>query len=1115
MKRLNLLLAVLLSLLGVSQMNAETLTEDFESVTLVDAFGNPLANNWSYGYGLSNGWKVIDGTIYSSAGAAPYGLVSGYGYESTHCLEASYSSSNTAYIAIPTKLCGTLSFYASGTAASVDGKIVIYELEVSGDSYTKKAGDPIATFAPTRYNNSSKAYVWEPFTVDLGTSGKVIGIEMTRSNLDNFSADIYEESAEVKAVAISAFATTTPNVKANAEGQYTATFTATVENTGTAALTAEDNVTISLLDATKNVLLTSEPIELAVGESKDVTITYTGTASADETVDFYVQENLTNVQFATAATVSVEIAGPRFSLTPEGGYDFGVVAKGSEATKSFSITNNGDATMTINAVVPEGFMAASTITVESGETAEWVISLNTEVMGMKKDTLKLTTNAIDVTTYEIPVSGYVYDSDLFFEGFSAGTLPEGWECDANGWTFVDGVAKGTYVYGETNYLTTPELTVATGDELVFMARPTASFADMKVQISKDGADFMDYWRVPFEAATEEFTIFTVTGLPVGNYRLRFLADNYELDNINGFRVKVEEAPELTVSLGETIVATGDVADFGRVAEQPEAKTYTVSNTGTGILDVTISSSDIEQFTVSETAMTLAQGESKTFDLALVFNEVYGEKTADITITPSYDPEKAIVIKATAVTADSEIWEEDFESGEIPVTWQNNGWQADVNDDANGTIMATINSRVEGTLITPRLFAEAGDKLAFETYYPWNDEALLIEYSNDNCETWNVISNYKPQDDGQPSMTTKFVEFEAPVRGYYYLRFTAKYASLDNFRGFKWGMKEHDVIITAQNIPATGEQYAEYTATVTVQELIGREEAATAVLYFDETPVASAEQVITANGEATFTLTYVPQEAAENVEASIVVTYAGGELQAEKTALTIAPAFTLDETVAPGELTAKTYPAIIVNYNAAAGWNTFSLPFPVGDVQEVFGAETKAYKFANYLFNTMMFEETTALEAGVPYILHNALDINGPVTFKNVEISEEGRTEQAVTKGSVTFQATYSPLTGILLDDKYAVVPEYGVLQNATEVGAINGLRGYFILPETVDLTRVKYTFTNLDGTVITGIDDATLTDNGEWTKAHVAIYDLQGRRHSGTVSAKGIYIQNGRKIAVK
>ena len=191
MRQISLLFVMLLSMMGVTQVKAETLTEGFESVTLTDANGNPLASSWSYGYGLSNGWKVIGGTIYGSAGSANYGLWT-QAHEGSKSLEASYGSSNSAYVVIPEILTGEFKFWARKTSSSssTKGTIKLFVAEENGDSYT--------VTSTQLYANSNLTTTWTQYTVDLGTEGVYVAINMIRAGIDDIEAEIYEDGVEKK-----------------------------------------------------------------------------------------------------------------------------------------------------------------------------------------------------------------------------------------------------------------------------------------------------------------------------------------------------------------------------------------------------------------------------------------------------------------------------------------------------------------------------------------------------------------------------------------------------------------------------------------------------------------------------------------------------------------------------------------------------------------------------------------------------------------------------------------------------------------------------------------------------------------------------------------------------
>jgi hypothetical protein len=105
-------LVIVAILLGSNYLYAETIVEDFEELTIVDADGNEISG-WTPGAGLSNGWKVIGGTLYSSD-AGDYQLVhaveKGFAF-TDYYLSSSSTSDNTAYVFIPVKLCGDVKFF--------------------------------------------------------------------------------------------------------------------------------------------------------------------------------------------------------------------------------------------------------------------------------------------------------------------------------------------------------------------------------------------------------------------------------------------------------------------------------------------------------------------------------------------------------------------------------------------------------------------------------------------------------------------------------------------------------------------------------------------------------------------------------------------------------------------------------------------------------------------------------------------------------------------------------------------------------------------------------------------------------------------------------------------
>lgn len=175
------LLTLFVCLLALA-VQAAHYSEGFEDITLTDQQGNPLASSYSFGYGLSNGWRIVGGTIYASPGVTNYGLTS-KAHTGNKALEASYSSTNAAFIVIPTLLSGDFTFWVCRTSSKSAGKVSFLEVEPDGDSYTSK--EIIETVSPSSTS-------WEQHTINLGTSPRLIAIQMSRTAIDDVEFDSYE-----------------------------------------------------------------------------------------------------------------------------------------------------------------------------------------------------------------------------------------------------------------------------------------------------------------------------------------------------------------------------------------------------------------------------------------------------------------------------------------------------------------------------------------------------------------------------------------------------------------------------------------------------------------------------------------------------------------------------------------------------------------------------------------------------------------------------------------------------------------------------------------------------------------------------------------------------------
>ena len=542
--RVSLLFVLLAGMGSTGVMRAETIEEGFETVTLTDAEGNALTSSWSFGYGLSNGWKIVGGTIYGSAGSANYGLWTN-GHESSRSLEASYSSTNSASVFIPAKLDGTVTFWARKTSSSssTKGTVTIFEANEDGTVTANKL-----------YTNNTLTTTWTQYSLEV--EGKYIAINLVRAGLDDFVASTYEETSHDKVLTITDFAADDESVTASMDGSFNATFAVTVENRGTEDLTTADAATVSLLDADKNVVATTEPVVLAAGESTTVELAYSSTAQTDATLSFYAMENLSGRLYAQQAQVQVLVFGPRFGIDTTDGtaHDFGFVLKGAEAKKTFTITNSGNWALSVDVTAPEGF-SAEPLTVAAGQTGTLTIALDTATPGMKSGTVTITTNASDVTTMSLAVQGFVADTDKMLVTFDDNLLPEGWEQGACPWTFEDGKASGTYdINARTNsQMLSPTVTVAEGDVLYVLLMATSNFSsEFSIYYSADNGENWTQKKYDNELTSGTYQLLTLGDVPKGRYRLMLEGYKVLVDAVNGFTLY----DQTTTAIGSLGTANG-------------------------------------------------------------------------------------------------------------------------------------------------------------------------------------------------------------------------------------------------------------------------------------------------------------------------------------------------------------------------------------------------------------------------------------------------------------------------------------------------------------------------------------------------------------------------------
>lgn len=558
-----------------------------------------------------------------------------------------------------------------------------------------------------------------------------------------------------------------------------------------------------------------------------------------------------------------------------------------------------------------------------------------------------------------------------------------------------------------------------------------------------------------------------------------------------------ETPRLSVSSSNL--------DFGTLRDN-STQTITVSNTGAGTMNVSIANDNSTDFTVSATSLTgIGAGESRTFDVTFNYDAAsLGDKSANITVTPSYDNTAAVAIAVTATAADASVWE-DFDSG-IPAAWFNeNGSWLNYVSGLSGYASPGYNSN--HVLRTPRLYAEAGQALGFDVKIvgKYSSNVVKAKYSTDRV-TWSDEVTYST--DGTYSI-------EAPATGYYWVEFTASQAGIDNMTGWTIADATHDTRLGTATIPATGTAYGTYTASVVVKELGGSAETVNAELYFGETKVAEQTSVaVDANRDVTITLSYTPTEPFDG-KVYIKVTGANiSTLTTDEVDVVVSETpYVFDENSDVNPVISSSS-VVKVKYTAQKGWNTIVMPFSLSSspayMNTLFGEGWTAYTIDSFDEGTLTFKSTTYMATTTPFLVYapNAESHPDGVYLQNVSAGSYnwGHSNINQTKGDITFKGTFAPIAAPNMEGKYGVTKD-GKLAKGGSGASIKAYHAYFELAPESPVKGISLYVINGDNTP-TQIGMLQMAEG-----ADKAVYNLSGQKVKNVT--KGLYIINGKKVVVK
>jgi hypothetical protein len=287
-----------------------------------------------------------------------------------------------------------------------------------------------------------------------------------------------------------------------------------------------------------NITWTEHILDLSAYDGENIYIAFHQTYSAATNWGFGIDD----VKIEEIPT------NPIFAIDPES-KDFGtVIAGNSSAPQTFTITNEGGGTLTINDgdITITGTDAADfvlsnepTYPVELGanESAAVDVSFSPTSEGSKTANLTIVDNR---GTTDIPLNGEALPAGYVFEGFETAVPPAGWDVintQNNDWTTDsynqyegEGCARLSYYYSYPSYLSsistlvTPKLDLDGTQTLYFFAKQSTAGQTLKIQYSSDGVAFTDLETITLTTDWQEFQVDLSGSKLTGEYYLGFYGE---------------------------------------------------------------------------------------------------------------------------------------------------------------------------------------------------------------------------------------------------------------------------------------------------------------------------------------------------------------------------------------------------------------------------------------------------------------------------------------------------------------------------------------------------------------------------------------------------------------
>ncbi|MBR5654688.1 MAG: hypothetical protein IKX22_11490 [Prevotella sp.] len=352
----------------------------------------------------------------------------------------------------------------------------------------------------------------------------------------------------------------------------------------------------------------------------------------------------------------------------------------------------------------------------------------------------------------------------------------------------------------------------------------------------------------------EFTVPATTG-----YTYFYIRENLTGKTSSSYRyaqVKAYESKFIFDKAGTTYYssssATTTPIDFGKINEETTLN-YEIYNSGSAPL--TINSFTLpEPYTsdVPATPFTVAGGEKKVIAITLPYGEPgiftgnleinytnFGKAAATYTLGISgtiLDPTKNLITFSNADNSNGQYPAGSIHSDQVYISSKTEGGVTNYYLQSTSTTTK---------FITPKLTATAGENFTFDAWYSsYSSTAAVTVYVSTDRMNWTQVSKATGLGTAVKTFTVTIGE-----AGDYYLAFELTgNALLDNIYGLSLAeAPEHDWYLTEEaNVPTSGMQNTDYTASITLKNISADADNLTATLYMDGKAVATQDVSLEGN-----------------------------------------------------------------------------------------------------------------------------------------------------------------------------------------------------------------------------------------------------------------------------